>query len=308
MQAARKQAKGYAEAIPDQWPPFLIVVDVGFCFDLYADFSGSGEHYVPFPDPRSFRIPLQRLREEKIRSTLRAIWLDPHSLDPSKHAADVTRDIATRLAKLAKSLEGQHNPEVVAGFLMRCLFTMFAEDVELIRKDSFSELLLSLRFDLQIHDDLDAAVFNAYDWPHDLEDEEILQRLVDLNHERAEEESRGLIRWLRPEFQNPQTGPAADKQTEFEIEDYEDEKPTGKKTKKPKATVKIEKQPWPKTLPERMVAIQAALQRHDGPAEAASIATYYTRANKTEVALLLETLAAVGNVRRLDDGRFAAFK
>ncbi len=148
MQAARKQAKGYAEAIPDEWPPFLIVVDVGFCFDLYADFSGSGKNYVPFPDPRSFRIPLQRLREDKVRSTLRAIWLDPHSLDPSKHAADVTRDIATRLAKLAKSLEAQHDPEVVAGFLMRCLFTMFAEDVELIRKDSFSELLLSLRFEI----------------------------------------------------------------------------------------------------------------------------------------------------------------
>ncbi len=58
----------------------------------------------------------------------------------------------------------------------------------------------------QIHDDLDAAVFDAYGWPHDLDDEEILQRLVDLNHERAEEESRGIIRWLRPEFQNPQHG------------------------------------------------------------------------------------------------------
>jgi len=69
--------------------------------------------------------------------------------------ADVTRDIATRLAKLAKSLEAGsasgagHDPEVVAGFLMRCLFTMFAEDVELIRKNSFSELLLSLRFEIK---------------------------------------------------------------------------------------------------------------------------------------------------------------
>ena len=58
----------------------------------------------------------------------------------------------------------------------------------------------------QIHDDLDAAVFDAYGWPHDLSDEDILQRLVDLNRERAEEERRGLIRWLRPEFQNPQGG------------------------------------------------------------------------------------------------------
>ena len=146
MQAARKQAKGYAEAIPDEWPPFLVVVDIGYCFDLYADFTGSGKNYVPFPDPRSFRIPLARLRDEKTRHQLQLLWTQPHALDPSKRSADVTREIATRLAKLANSLESQHDPEVVAGFLMRCLFTMFAEDVELIRKDAFKEMLLELRF------------------------------------------------------------------------------------------------------------------------------------------------------------------
>ncbi len=101
--------------------------------------------------------------------------------------------------------------------------------------------------------------------------------------------------------------PASAKQTEVEIQDEEETLAT-KKNKRPKATIKLEKQPWPKTLPERMVAIQTALGRHDGPADATSIAAYYTRANKTEVTLLLETLAAVGNVRRLDDGRFAVFK
>jgi hypothetical protein len=54
----------------------------------------------------------------------------------------------------------------------------------------------------KIHDDLDAAVFDAYGWPANLSDDEILERLVDLNHERAAEEKRGLVRWLRPEFQN----------------------------------------------------------------------------------------------------------
>ncbi len=68
MQAARKQAKGYAEAIPDEWPPFLVVVDVGHCFDLYADFTGSGKNYVPFPDPRSFRIPISSLHDETVRN------------------------------------------------------------------------------------------------------------------------------------------------------------------------------------------------------------------------------------------------
>jgi hypothetical protein len=46
----------------------------------------------------------------------------------------------------------------------------------------------------QIHDDLDVAVFAAYGWPTSLTDEEILERLVALNHERAAEEKRGHIR------------------------------------------------------------------------------------------------------------------
>lgn len=148
MQAARRQAQRYAAAIPDEWPPFLVVVDVGYCFDLYADFTGTGKNYVPFPDPRSFRIPLDGLCDQDTRGQLKLLWTDPHALDPSKHAAEVTGDIAARLAKLAKSLEAEQDPEVVAGFLMRCLFTMFAEDVELIRKGGFTELLLSLRFEL----------------------------------------------------------------------------------------------------------------------------------------------------------------
>ena len=97
----------------------------------------------------------------------------------------------------------------------------------------------------QLHDDLDAAVLDAYGWsdllpllriamgmdarvpraqdaqerlhgndaPADGQtrddakrafDEAILERLVALNAERAAEEARGHIRWLRPEFQNPQ--------------------------------------------------------------------------------------------------------
>ena len=35
------------------------------------------------------------------------------------------------------------------------------------------------------HKKLDAAVFDAYGWPHDLADEEILERLLALNLERA---------------------------------------------------------------------------------------------------------------------------
>jgi hypothetical protein len=36
-----------------------------------------------------------------------------------------------------------------------------------------------------VHEKLDRAVLNAYVWPHDLTDEQILERLLELNLERA---------------------------------------------------------------------------------------------------------------------------
>ncbi|MBK7015727.1 MAG: class I SAM-dependent DNA methyltransferase [Sulfuritalea sp.] len=141
---ARSQAENYARALPagEGRPPFLIVVDVGKVIELYAEFTRSGATYVPFPDPRSHRIRLADLRDPAIRARLAAVWRDPLSLDPTRHAARVTREIAGHLAALAKLLEaGGHAPEAVAGFLTRCLFSMFAEDVGLIPKGGFTGLL-----------------------------------------------------------------------------------------------------------------------------------------------------------------------
>ncbi len=142
---ARSQAEAYARALPasEGRPPFLIVVDVGNRIELYAEFTRSGATYTPFPDPRSHRLALDDLRKPELRERLRRIWTDPLSLDPSRESARVTREIATRLAALARSLEAaRHSPELVAQFLMRCLFTMFAEDVKLLPAESFRNLLI----------------------------------------------------------------------------------------------------------------------------------------------------------------------
>jgi hypothetical protein len=42
------------------------------------------------------------------------------------------------------------------------------------------------------HKKLDAAVFDAYGWPHDLSDEEILSRLLALNLERAKAQGESI--------------------------------------------------------------------------------------------------------------------
>ncbi len=146
MLKARGQAERYVRALPgDENPPFIIVLDVGHSFEVFADFTQAGKAYLPFPNPRSFRIRLADLADEQIRARLRLIWTDPAALDPAKRSAEVTREVAGHLAALAKSFEqAGHSPKVVAEFLTRCLFCMFAEDVELLPKHSFTELLDSL--------------------------------------------------------------------------------------------------------------------------------------------------------------------
>ena len=137
MKEAYGQALGYARTF-DQPPPFIVVVDIGYCFDLYSSFDGNWNH-EPFPDAQHFRLYLADL--DKHIDRLHAMWADPWSLDPSREAARVTEEVATHLAELAKSLDEQHPPELVAKFLMRCLFTMFAEDVGLLGDNLFTDSL-----------------------------------------------------------------------------------------------------------------------------------------------------------------------
>jgi hypothetical protein len=119
-------------------------------------------------------------------------------------------------------------------------------------------------------------------------DEQILERLIALNHERADEERRGTVRWLRPEFQNPEG--KSQKAIAAEV------RATPTEAKKEKA----QKQPWPKSLSAQAAAVQAALA---APVDEAAVAKRFTRANKDRIAELLETLAPLGRARQLDDGR-----
>ena len=149
MLAARGQAERYAKALPasEGWPPFLIVVDVGHSIELFADFSLTGKAYLPFPGPRNYRILLEELQSAEIRERLRAVWLDPHALDPSRERARVTREVAGKLANLARNLEQRYKAKEVAEFLTRCIFTSFAEDVGLLPERCWLNLLESLHHD-----------------------------------------------------------------------------------------------------------------------------------------------------------------
>lgn len=141
MNDAYGQALGYARSF-DEPVPFVVVCDIGYCFELYSDF-GADYQYRSFPNAQQKRVYLKDLPKNPLLvERLQKVFTAPHALDPAKNAAKVTREVAGHLAELAKRLEkAGHNQVSVAQFLMRCLFTMFAEDVGLLPDNLFTNYL-----------------------------------------------------------------------------------------------------------------------------------------------------------------------
>jgi hypothetical protein len=147
----------------------------------------------------------------------------------------------------------------------------------------------------QLHDEIDGAVLDAYGWPRDLTDAEILGRIVGLNRERADEEKRGLVRWLRPAFQNPEGNRPADAtQSTLPIEQDAAVWPAAKAAKRP----------WPKTLPEQAQAVRAVLAENPSGLTAEQLARLFLRANTKLVSELLQTLVSLGQARALESGGY----
>lgn len=142
-----------------------------------------------------------------------------------------------------------------------------------------------------IHDALDAAVAEAYGWPVDLSEEDILQRLVDLNAARAAEEAQGLIRWLRPDYQNP-TGTGT--QTALETA-------TPAITPSSRSTQKIK---WTDLQPaERIAAVRRVITTATQPLTVEAIAAQgFQNAPRKQVEMLVESLASLGLVEEVGDG------
>lgn len=143
MRKAKAQAEGYARALPasEGRPPFILISDIGYTIEIFADFRGTGV-YTPFPSARDNRLTLDDLRRPEVRELLRRIWTDPLSLDPSRESAKVTQALALQLADLAASLEKSgYSADEASLFLQRCIFVMFAEDAGVLPHDSFTLML-----------------------------------------------------------------------------------------------------------------------------------------------------------------------
>lgn len=149
-----------------------------------------------------------------------------------------------------------------------------------------------------LHDELDALVAAAYGWPWPMAREEILERLVALHDERVEEEQRGVVRWLRPDYQIPRFGGGASAPPP--ALDLHDESGDQSNPTPPGSVARA----WPDTAVEQLSALGALLSA--GPVTVEEAVATFEGARRELVVRHLETLELMGEVTRDGAGRFAA--
>ena len=137
-------------------------------------------------------------------------------------------------------------------------------------------------------------------------EQQLLCRLVALNHERAAEEKRGLIRWLRPDYQNPVgrgglAAPTLPVTEQLALTDDEATPDTGHHGGPGRPALPD----WPAELPAQVAALRKLLPTIGqapgaGPAELAeALAACFGRKNKKraeQITAILDTLRALGHI------------
>jgi hypothetical protein len=143
-----------------------------------------------------------------------------------------------------------------------------------------------------LHDALDARVAEAYGWAWPEAPGVVLERLVQLHDARSEEERRGTVRWLRPAYQAPRAGAAASAAADE----------LGLTPAFAASAVRV---PWPATVLDQIAALKAIADA--GLVSVEDAAARFTGARRDLVARHLETLAIMGEVQQLADGRYGSF-
>ncbi|HVW55043.1 MAG TPA: DNA methyltransferase [Rhizobiaceae bacterium] len=217
--------------------------------------------------------------------------------DPSEVLREKLRSAGEELDTLRKKVLAEH-PDLTLTGLYNVLEKLKAGETLTDRDEDVKTrgLVLILK---ELHETIDRLTAEAYGWPGDLSDEQILEKLVALNAERAREEEAGHVRWLRPDYQIPRFAKGATAKTgELDLGE---------------AVVAIDKgkPAFPKDRYEQPLAVEAVLTASAGPMDAGQISRAFKGGGKKiepRVAQVLTTLARYGRVTPLADGRFAARK
>ncbi len=131
LKAAYSQLQQYAPALAN--PPLLIVCDTDR-FVIHTNWNDLVSE--------SHEIALEELLNPDKLNLLRWAFHDPDKLKPAKSRQQLTVEVARDFATISERLRQRGNdPHDVAHFVNRLIFCMFAEDIELLPKNLFTNLL-----------------------------------------------------------------------------------------------------------------------------------------------------------------------
>ena len=122
LPAALTQLKHYALALEN--PPLLIVSDMEI-IQIHTNFTNTVYEV--------YTIPLAEIAQPENLQRLRWLFTDPERLRPGITTLKITEEAASNFARIAQSLrDRKYDPQRVAHFLNKLLFSFFAEDVGLL--------------------------------------------------------------------------------------------------------------------------------------------------------------------------------
>jgi len=218
--------------------------------------------------------------------------------------AERIRTIAVQLDAHRKSRQAEH-PKLTLTGMYNVLEKLrsgepLADNEKVINQQGLVSVLKTL------HDELDTAVLAAYGWsdlhlPADTDT--LLQRLVELNSKRANEEAAGMVRWLRPDFQQ---GMGEGEQTAMAMDDEAEPEDQAATEKAKKATAPKTQTPWPTGLAEQIKAVADALADAGGALDLDGLAARFNGRGRWRERLptILDALVALGRALPGGDGRW----
>ena len=128
---AYQQLLQYRESLLN--PPLLVVCDIERIV-VHTNFTNTVKQTV--------EIGLDDLLTPAGMAHLRALFADPEQFKSSQTSEQVTEQAAQEFARLAVLLREQaDDPHAIAHFLIRLLFCLFAEDIDLLPKNLFGNLV-----------------------------------------------------------------------------------------------------------------------------------------------------------------------
>ena len=131
LDAAFAQLRQYALALEN--PPLLIVSDMER-FRIRTNWTNSVS--------RTHSFDLDDLADRAVRDRLKWAFSDPERLRPGETRRALTERAAAAFAAVAQTLRARgHDPPVVAHFVNRLVFCMFADDVGLLPDHMFTRML-----------------------------------------------------------------------------------------------------------------------------------------------------------------------